>query len=150
MHLVNHPFDFLHPVATIAANGIHPPLGQGGHGRLWGHAHHGTAACVKGQRGANRLVRNGADASHGRLHLPQIAHRLNPEQIRAPLGQPLGLLGKGGHGRVIAHLPHRFQQFARRADGTRHDDQMGGGVGRRTADFGRRLVQCHRLLLQMV
>ena len=27
---------------------------------------------------------------------------------------------------------------------------MGGGVGRRTADFGRRLVQCHRLFLQVV
>ena len=142
---------------VVAAVGAHrgqaqlsQPIGQLGAGD----AHHGASGRVEAHgRGDGEFARRSGSPHRG-LHLVEVAHRLDPQHIRASSGQPGRLLGERGLARRLRHVAHRLQELAGRAHRAGHQHNtarpLGLGVSFHAGVAGRSLVELHRPVLQAV
>ncbi len=94
-------------------------------------------------------LESGARAEHGGLDLEDVLRRLDDDEVRAAVDQPLGLLGEDLDQLAEADLPERrifgCRQVARRADRARHEAALAGGFAR---ELGGLRVDLHRVVGQ--
>ena len=149
-HLGDGGFGVGEVVAAVGADGGHAERGEALRHVGAGDPHHRAAGGVEAERRDDRQVADGLGAEHGGLDLLERAHRLDPQEVGAALGEPLGLVGERLLGRVHGHRAHRLEQLTRRAHRTGDQNLAVRGVGGTTAVGGCGGVDLDDLLVEVV
>ena len=88
--------DLLHlarTTSTVGADSVHAGLCQLGHGACGRDSHHRPEVGVEAERGDDGKVRSGGSRrAHRSLHLREVAHGLDQDEVDATLDEPAELV----------------------------------------------------------